>query len=1119
MSPYRSLVSHRAACAGRFTLEMLEGRMLMSSTAVSFDLGPDVVIDEDSGSQVLPQWASYNLAQPQSIIIGPKVYASGLDQPQLTGLLTDNGVIITDSAGNPIPFDPYIDTGASSFVISYITSQGYTTTDIFGDTTIVDGMGLGSIHGSILGAYTDAGIGGNETGDVISPLGILLRNGSPLAAGFDPETFEIIYPPIVPEEFVDHGDYSLWVRRQDGYGEHMIVMGFDLGVQPTDVVGMPLIEQSIMVMDPTTLAIDEDELSVSRMQTTLLPKGSAVPETNLSFLLQMVDFVGGTPAPGETLPSYASNPMFQQVAISHTADDGVTRTSGDNTWLLDTGSTSSLISFAKAQEIGLIDSSYSSMDGFMADFTGLTMQIAGVGSIDSAVSVPLLELDSITIPAADGTLVTWQNVDVMVADVAGLDGVFGLNLLLPASTIDTANLVELGSNPGYFDTIIFDAHGDGTASLDLMYNPDDSTQPVETGGPAAAAGDDVEFIISPIDPTLFAAAPTIDIDGTLRFTPADNANGTTILNVVLSLDGGAVELPAQQFSITINPVNDAPVIEADSFSIDENSPAGAMVGIVSGSDVDGDGLSFSIIDGNVGNAFEIDPASGQITVAPGADLNFEALSTYSLTVSASDGQLSGSNTITINVANVNDAPIAMDQDAIAPPGYLLVLTLTGSDAETPASGLYFQLPPRTPHGQLMPFGNQFVYIPDEGFAGTDRFSYVIKDAGLYGGDSLTSAPATVNIKVYYQKQLDAKGKAEYRDSNNTLVRVSLSGGGKGTLYFAEEGPSDAAAIVLSETTDRSALSISTVGKGSGTTIHGLMVPGPIKSVKAPTTDLLGDVSIGQATSTKTTASLQFDEVADARIESLMPLSSLSMTQWTDNDDTADLLKAPWLGKLKTTGRKGTSTLAALNGDFAANLELSDASRPVTLGSVSIAGSLTADSWVIAGGAGSITVKRWATSRPGEDRMEIRAGGNMGAIKLGGCVGVDFLAGIGPAEEGTILRHAEGPGDFVSQAKVKSVSITGIKLPKGEAIPRFFADSNFSAAKIGKVSLLNVLFDTPDVDDPFGFFALDDPRAGGIASVKWRDTLNVKNSLWNGSWRASIGDVSATPGNDLEIALI
>ena len=133
--------------------------------------------------------------------------------------------------------------------------------------------------------------------------------------------------------------------------------------------------------------------------------------------------------------------------------------------------------------------------------------------------------------------------------------------------------------------------------------------------------------------------------------------------------------------------------------------------------------------------------------------------------------------------------------------------------------------------------------------------------------------------------------------------------------------------------------------------------------------------------------------------------------------------------------------------------------------------------------------------------------------------MDFLAGIGPAEEGTILRHAEEPGDFVSQAKVKSVSITGIKLPKGEAIPRFFADSNFSAAKIGKVSLLNVLFDTPDVDDPFGFFALDDPRAGGIASVKWRDTLNVKNSLWNGSWRASIGDVSATPGNDLEIALI
>lgn len=34
----------------------------------------------------------------------------------------------------------------------------------------------------------------------------------------------------------------------------------------------------------------------------------------------------------------------------------------------------------------------------------------------------------------------WKNVDVLVADVAGLDGVFGMNLLLPSVTIDTAGL-------------------------------------------------------------------------------------------------------------------------------------------------------------------------------------------------------------------------------------------------------------------------------------------------------------------------------------------------------------------------------------------------------------------------------------------------------------------------------------------------------------------------------------------------------------------------------------------------------------------------------------------------------------------------------------------------------
>ena len=504
------------------------------------------------------------LSPGDTMILGERFYASGLDQPQLTAVMTDGGEVIRDSLGRIIPFDPYIDTGASAFVISHITAQGYTATDLFGDVTTVEGLSIGTLHGSLIGVYTDAGVGGPETGDVTSPLGLLLRNGMPLAETIDPDTFEIIPPVIDLAEFVNVGQYNLWVRQQEGYGEHLLFMGFDLGVQPLDVIGMPVIEQYVMVMDPTTIGADPEGLFVTRMETELLHEGSPLPGTNLTFRLAMQDFSGAQPPAGETFPSHARNPMFQDVAVTHTAN-GTMRTLPGQSWLFDTGSTSTMISFAHAQELGLIDEGYADFDSFMADFDGITMPIGGIGCIDEPVTVPLLTVDQIAIPAADGTTVVWQNVDVLVLDAAGLDGVVGLNLLLPAITMDLSTLTELGRNAGLFDAIVFDVNADNTADLRLHYDPADvvvipgaptivSTlpAPIHTGGylhavPVTQIGLTVSEALDGID----ANAPT---NYELRGRGPDNAfdtgdddiyaltpaytNGTTF--VTLNIAGSAL---------------------------------------------------------------------------------------------------------------------------------------------------------------------------------------------------------------------------------------------------------------------------------------------------------------------------------------------------------------------------------------------------------------------------------------------------------------------------------------------------------------------------------------------------------------------------------------------------
>ena len=58
-----------------------------------------------------------------------------------------------------------------------------------------------------------------------------------------------------------------------------------------------------------------------------------------------------------------------------------------------------------------------------------------------------------------------------------------------------------------------------------------------------------------------------------------------------------------------------------------------------GTDLDRDGqaLAYSIVAGNTGGAFAIDPVTGAITVANPAALDFETTPVFVLTVSATDG--------------------------------------------------------------------------------------------------------------------------------------------------------------------------------------------------------------------------------------------------------------------------------------------------------------------------------------------------------------------------------------------------------------------------------------------------------------------------------------------------
>lgn len=115
----------------------------------------------------------------------------------------------------------------------------------------------------------------------------------------------------------------------------------------------------------------------------------------------------------------------------------------------------------------------------------------------------------------------------------------------------------------------------------------------------------------------------------------------------------------KNFTIRINDINEKPAVANQHFQVDENSPAGTLVGTVSATDPDqGQTHTFSIVGGNEQGIFEISN-DGKITVKDGSKLNYESYFSATLTIRATDNgtpALSSEGQIIITTKNVDETP-------------------------------------------------------------------------------------------------------------------------------------------------------------------------------------------------------------------------------------------------------------------------------------------------------------------------------------------------------------------------------------------------------------------------------------------------------------------------------
>jgi hypothetical protein len=106
--------------------------------------------------------------------------------------------------------------------------------------------------------------------------------------------------------------------------------------------------------------------------------------------------------------------------------------------------------------------------------------------------------------------------------------------------------------------------------------------------------------------------------------------------------------------------NVEPTISDQSFFINENSPNGTKVGNVVSSDFNEEQiLTYSIISGNLNEAFALDSSSGEITINDSTQIDFEENEKFELVIRVRDnGEISLSSTaiFSIEVHDVNEIP-------------------------------------------------------------------------------------------------------------------------------------------------------------------------------------------------------------------------------------------------------------------------------------------------------------------------------------------------------------------------------------------------------------------------------------------------------------------------------
>ncbi len=237
------------------------------------------------------------------------------------------------------------------------------------------------------------------------------------------------------------------------------------------------------------------------------------------------------------------------------------------------------------------------------------------------------------------------------------------------------------------------------------------------------------LVSGPAHGTLSLAA-----NGGFTYTPEANYSGPD--SFTYKANDGTLDSNVATVSLTVIPVNDAPVGTVDAFTTAEDTPVSGNV-LANDTDAEGNALTASAVGAlPVGLTLNTD---GTFTYTPPANFNGIVSFQYKPNDGAANGNVT---TVTLTVSAVNDAPVGMADAYTVNEDTAVGGNVLANDTDADNDPLTAAVVAGPANGTLsLGADGGFTYTPRANFSGTDTFTYRPFDGQLYGD------PVTVAVVV------------------------------------------------------------------------------------------------------------------------------------------------------------------------------------------------------------------------------------------------------------------------------------------------------------------------------------------------------------------------------------